>query len=101
MVIGWLSGGWRYLETPADRPLDEGELLQVLQLSVQQAGLVHSHPAAGEHLPSVVLVVSGRAGGGSQHRSSLGGAVTNRFQGDPCQIRPGRRKRHTRLRSKL
>lgn len=40
----------RYLETPADGPLDEGELLQLLQRSVQQAALVPSHPGAGEHL---------------------------------------------------
>lgn len=40
----------KYLQTPADRPVDEGQLLQILQLPQQQAGLVPSHPA-GEHLP--------------------------------------------------
>lgn len=64
--------------------------------------------------PSSVLVVSGRAGGGSQHQPSLmrrrerrgwwlkgeggggggGCTVTNRFQGDPCSICPGRGERH-------
>lgn len=33
-----------YLEAPADRPLDEGQLLQLLQRPEQQAGLAQSHP---------------------------------------------------------
>lgn len=38
-----------YLEAPADRPLDEGQFLQLLQRSEQQAGLAQTHPAR-EHL---------------------------------------------------
>lgn len=37
-----------YLEAPADRPLDEGELLQLLRGPTQQAGGAQSHPA-GKH----------------------------------------------------
>lgn len=93
-----------YLKAPADRPLDEGQLLQLLQRPEQHAGLAQSHPGREHQLtgtlpvsnwkpPSLLKVVSGGARGRSHHRAFLvkrrwerrrkGRTVTSRFQGDP------------------
>lgn len=40
-----LSHTHTHLQAPADRPLDEGEFLQLLQRAAQHAGRAQGHPA--------------------------------------------------------
>lgn len=98
--------GPTYLQAPADRPLDEGQLLQLLRRPAGRSGRAQSHPA-GEHLltgtgPVALWLLLGeraaelstihpwREDGGGHGEG--GGGCLSPF---PRRSRPRRSRRHT------